>query len=293
MFERLISIAVIVIIGAFSRKWHKIDSSSLTKITLDIFMPPLIFISIIDAEIDSSLILHPALSCSVVILGTLLFLKIISMASNKDYMRYSMPIAFMNSGFLAFPVAESLGGIKWLGPAIIYDQMMNFIIFTIGISIVNKGVSFSKRIVLFLHNPVLLAILIAAIWKISGTGLPHSIRSIITLPANACIPLALFSVGAALAELKSASFKKIYPAVIGRYLLGGSLAILYCFVTGIHGYVAEIIILSSTMPSAVLSFLLPARYGLEADYAAGVVLFSTIAYPLILPAIIKIMSFFA
>jgi len=53
MFERLISIAVIVIIGAFSRKWHKIDSSSLTKITLDIFMPPLIFISIIDAEIDS------------------------------------------------------------------------------------------------------------------------------------------------------------------------------------------------------------------------------------------------
>ena len=78
MFERLISIAVIVIIGAFSRKWHKIDSSSLTKITLDIFMPPLIFISIIDAEIDSSLILHPALSCSVVILGTLLFLKIIS-----------------------------------------------------------------------------------------------------------------------------------------------------------------------------------------------------------------------
>lgn len=52
MFERLISIAVIVIIGAFSRKWHKIDSSSLTKITLDIFMPPLIFISIIDAEID-------------------------------------------------------------------------------------------------------------------------------------------------------------------------------------------------------------------------------------------------
>ena len=55
MFERLISIAVIVIIGAFSRKWHKIDSSSLTKITLDIFMPPLIFISIIDAEIDSSI----------------------------------------------------------------------------------------------------------------------------------------------------------------------------------------------------------------------------------------------
>lgn len=292
MTERFLSLLIMVVLGAAARRWYGLPARALTSITLDILMPPFIFLAILDAQIHRDGLVHPAGAAAWVILGTV-GIVLAAGRGRCGYRRFAMPIAFMNSGFLAFPVVTALGGAAWLNPALVYDQVMNLIIFTVGLWLMDAGESAGAHIRMFLFNPVLISIAAAVVWRLFDIPLPDAVRSILALPGQATIPMALFSVGAALSEMKFGHVRGIAAATTARFALGAALAVSYCAFFGLEGPVAQVIILSSTMPSAVLSFLLPERYGVEPDFAAGTVFLSSIVYPFLFPLFVALARLFA
>lgn len=285
MFLQLLSLLVMVLLGVVARRWYRIDPRKLSEVTMDLFLPPFIFFSILDAEIRAEDLVHPAASATFVIVGALVLVFLAGRIVKRSLMPYALPIAFMNSGYLAIPVAETLGGDSWVYRALIYDQMMNVLIFTVGIATLGTQMAARQRLRLIVGSPALISILIAAIWRGLDLGFPESLRLLLRFPAAAAIPVALFSLGAALADLKITKFRPVLIATVSRYAVGALLAVIYIRFANPDPDTAKVILLSSTMPAAVFSFLLAERYGGEADYAAGVVFLSTLLYPMVFPLV--------
>lgn len=277
MIINLLALLLMVALGMIARRAYRIDPRKLSEVTMDLFLPPFIFFSILDAELRAEDLFHPAAACTVVILGAIVILRLL----NRNLVAYALPIAFMNSGYLAIPVAESLGGKEWVARALIYDQMMNLLIFTVGIGILPAASGMRARVKLFLFNPALISIFLAAAWRAADFGFPEALRTLLRFPAEAAIPVALFSLGAALHDLRITNLRPVIFATFARYGLGAILAGAYIAIARPDAETAKVILLSSTMPAAVFSFLLSERYGGNAEYAAGVVFLSTAIYPLV------------
>lgn len=286
MVARFLSLVVIVLLGVFARRRYHLDASAMTRVTLEIFFPPFVLLSILDASFTPGDILHPALACGVVILGSLGLIIVAGRLAGRSLLAFALPIAFMNSGFLALPMADALGGAAWVARALIYDQMMNVILFTAGLAVLGAAGAGRRKFRELLVNPMLLTILIGFSWKATGIGIDPTLRAILELIGRAAIPIALFSTGAALAELRLTAWRGVLLAVAARYSLGFALGLGYIKAAGLEGDLARVILLSSTMPTAVLAFLLPKRHDVEPDFAAGVVFLSTLVYPLLLPGIL-------
>jgi hypothetical protein len=288
MIARFLSLVVIVLLGVFARRRYGLDATAMTRVTLEIFFPPFVLLSILDATFTPGDILHPALACGVVILGSLGIIVIAGRLAGRSLLAFALPIAFMNSGFLALPMADALGGPTWVARALVYDQMMNVVLFTAGLAVLGAAGAGRRGLREILLNPLLLTIVIGLAWKSSGIGVEPRLRAILDLIGRAAIPIALFTTGAALAELRLTNWRGVLLAVAARYLLGFALGLGYIKAVGLEGDLARVILLSSTMPSAVLAFLLPKRYGVAPDFAAGVVFLSTLLYPLVLPGILLV-----
>lgn len=285
MIARFVSLIVLFGLGYLGRRLYKVDASGLSRVTMDLLMPPFIFLSVVDAPISWSDVMHPAAACVFVICGTIALAWAVARKTGLPLLRFVMPVAFMNSGFLGIPMAQALGGAAWVNKVIIFDQTMNLIIFTVGITILGANESLKAGIRNFIANPNLLAIGLAVAWKAFGPPLPHAMRTIISLPAAATIPLALFSMGAALPSLREVNKTALVAGAIGRYAAGAVLATIYCLIFRPDPMTARVILLISTTSSAVFSFILSERYDVEPDYAAGVVFVTTMAYPLVFPLV--------
>lgn len=286
MTARFLAILVIFGLGVLARRRYRFDPGPLSQVTVDLFMPALVFLSLVETPLPPATILHPAASCAWVILGAMAVVGLAGAIARKPWFRFVLPIAFMNSGFFGIPFAEAMGGAAWVAPVIVYDQAMNLVLFTAGTWAVgaHSGVLSGLRSALL--NPNVAAILLAAAWKAGGPPLPESLKALLTLPAQATIPVALFCMGAALPRLGAHTrWAPLFWAVAGRFALGAALASIYILVFRPDPTTARVLLMVSTMPSAVFSYILNARHGGEAEHAAEVVFVSTLCVPIVFPLV--------
>ncbi len=286
MIARFLALMVIFGLGVLARRLYRLDPTPLSHATMDFFMPAFVFLSILETPLDWGSIGHPAAACAWVILGAMALVGLAQKISGQPIMKYVLPIAFMNSGFFGIPIAETMGGAAWVAPVIIFDQAMNLVLFTAGISVLGAHTSLSQGIRNFALNPNLVAIAIAFSWKATGRSFPEEIRTLLALPAQATIPVALFCMGAALPRLGAhTAWRPLIGAVAARFGLGILLSSAYVLIFRPDPLTARVIILVSTMPSAVFSYLLNVRYKGEAQHAAETIFVSTLSFPLVFPLV--------
>lgn len=285
MFTQFAALVFVVALGAAARRLYNVHPHTLSTFTTEILFPPFIFLSIVDAQMKAKEMFHPALGATVVILGSVALVGITGRLLGKKLLPFALPIAFMNSGFMGIPIAESMGGVEWVNRALIYDQLMSIWIFTVGLWALGIGASLKERSRLVLVNHCLIAVALSFGWRALELPVPGILRAILVLPAQAAIPVALFSIGAFLADMKPSGYRPIAIGSVARYGLGAGLALIYIAVARPDAATSGVLLVSSTTPSAVFSFLLSERYDVNADYAAGVVLVTTIAYPLVFLAV--------
>ncbi|MEK8023652.1 MAG: AEC family transporter [Candidatus Hydrogenedentota bacterium] len=288
LWARLATLAGMILLGFLARRRYQVGAASLSALSMDLLLPPFVFLSLLDVHLDPSELLHPAFSCVVVILATIGFLLLLGRFLGRSLTLFIVPIAFMNSGFLAIPVADALGGAVWVSRAVVYDQAMNVVLFTVGLMILGARVSAGHRIRLLVLNPVLISLVLGIAWKMLDLPLPIPLRTILQMPAQAAVPVALIAMGAAVADLRLDRLHGVGWAVAGRFLLGGFFAYLYCALAAPGAAVAKLIFIQSAMPSAVFSFILAEKYDVEPDFAAGTVVVSTAIYPLVLPLLLAV-----
>lgn len=125
---------------------------------------------------------------------------------------------------------------------------------------------------------------IGLLW--SGTTLPEWLARSVALSGDIAIPLMLLALGNTLAGLRVANLRTAAGLGLARLAIGSIAALGVAALFGLRGTARGVLVLQGGMPTAVVTYLLAARYGRNAGEIAGIVLASTLTAALLLPILV-------
>lgn len=143
--------------------------------------------------------------------------------------------------------------------------------------------------------PVMVAVLAAVFFLVSGLPVPGPIDKGVSLLGNAALPVILLSLGIQLAEtapvIKDAP--RIGLAVIFRLVLSPALALVALWLLApafdMSGLAAKVAVVVMAMPSAVSVVLMAIEFGADAKLVSAAAFFSTLASIVSLTAILTLL----
>ena len=106
----------------------------------------------------------------------------------------------------------------------------------------------------------------------------------------AMIVLILMSLGMALTQLKVFSLKNSIISSIGRVIIGPIIGFILIKIFNLSGFAAGVLLIQSSMPSAVLTYLVGSMYSEKkvVDSVASVIVTSTLMSLITIPIIVFI-----
>ncbi len=290
IFKVIIPIFIITLLGFIFGRYRKGDQKTFADFIIYISTPALVLSQLSMLRIHISELLGIVASGTLVILGcgALAFLIFKSFKMEVPQGLY-LPIMFMNSGFLGFPLAMFAYGSAGLAKAIIYNIPLSILVFAVGIYLVSRRQDRWQ----VLKLPYLYAAALGLLLSFSGVRLPQYIYSPIYLLGGTTVPLALFMLGCRLATLKIVSLKLPLLASLMRIGLGLVLGLLAVFLFRLDGTTARVVILISSLSSAVFALVIAEKYDADSDLVASTVALSTlISFGTMIPILFWLRNFF-
>lgn len=257
-----------------------------TQLAMTLSVPCLIFVSLMNTEIDPAALTALSLASVVAYGAVTVFAAVLVMVLRLNRRTYLAPMVFGNTGNLGLPLALFAFGETGLSYAVVVFAIMAIWSFTFGIWLVAGAGSFGK----VLREPLVWATLLGALFLWQDWETPKFLTNTLSLLGQMAIPMMLITLGVAVARLS--------PGGIGRAVLLSALKLGIC--VGVAWCAASwfnlddvafgVLVLQVATPVAVTSYLLAEKYGADAQAVAGLVVVSTLmsvgALPLILAALL-------
>ena len=282
-------IAPVFILSAMGFIWVRVGfdyrTDFITKITMNLFLPCLIFVALMKTDLDAAAISSTFWASIVVYaLITPIFLVLLRVM-RLDLRTFWPPMIFSNTGNLGLPLAFFAFGEVGLAHAIIVFAVMVIYSFSIGIWMVAGRAS----LIGLIKEPVVWGTILGAVFMVMGWQTPVFLTNSLELAGQPAIPLMLVTLGVALARLKIGDYALTFFLSLIKYAicLGVALAVGLWF--GLDKLSLSILVLQISTPVAVTSYLLAERYGSDSQKVAGLVVASTGLYVVILPILLVFM----
>jgi len=284
IFATVFPVFFIIVLGWLFARVKNINLGAVSEIILYITTPCLIFSSLLKNQVIMADFLTISLSVLVVTSGcglaTWIFLRLFHLDCRGLY----LPVMFMNAGNMALPLALLAFGPQGLSRAVVYYVISASLSYSLGVMIVSRHGHLSEVFRLPLIYAAILGISLGAF----RVPLSPTLIKPFEILGGAAIPLMLLSLGY---RLRNANMNSPQVAFVGAFLrigLGFSLALLFVSLFHLQGPTRSIILLSSSMPSAVVNFILAQRYERNADLVASVILISSLLSLITTPLILSL-----
>ena len=187
---------------------------------------------------------------------------------------------FYNSGNYGLTVIELVFGED--SPAVDLQALVltsqNVLSFTVGAFFISTGArSVRDSIRKVAGYPILPAVVGALAFRLLNIPLPHFVDVPLARMASSLAPIGLATLGAQLANVSQIGrFLPLVAASVLRLCVGPALGLLLIHVTGMHGLLAQVLLISSSVPTAVNSAILSIEFDAEAEFASQAVVLSTV-----------------
>jgi malate permease and related proteins len=267
--------------------FFRLSESTLIRIVSDFFMPALVFYSLYTSTINLSQTLKLFGVVSLILFLLFLATFAYSRIFKVDFKSFSPPILFMNSGFLGIPLMKLWGGIAAMNYIVIYDQIQTFYIFSLGIVIVTGGFN-SAGLKEMIKSPLLWSIVAGFICKYLHIYIPELFMEMIEFSGAGAAALATFALGVSLSKRKFQADPHLLSGLILRFVVGYFAGLVACLVFNISGTERTVILIASSLPSAVFSMVIPVRYGVDGRFASSMILVSSVLSIFILPILFSL-----
>ena len=259
------------------------DIKSLTRLNFWVFVPAFLFVKFVGSKLSAGEFI--AIIIHFVILFTtmgVLSWQVAKWCGYGDRLRRALTasVLFYNSGNYGVPVAKFafLGAGDSVQAFVIILQ--NFTNFTIGLGLhAGGGGGMSKRDQLsaIFKLPMVYAFVAAIIWRTFQLPIPGPFDDALKYLADGLVPIALVTLGAQMATLESYRFTPAMGVTLFlRLVLAPIIGCAIVLAMGLHGILAQALIVSTSFPTAVNSALLAIEYDNEPEYAAAIVFYSTV-----------------
>ncbi|MGM8366171.1 AEC family transporter [Virgibacillus sp. W0181] len=279
----ILPIFVLMVIGFIIQRRFHLNVQTLARLNIYIFVPGFIFVKLYEAQFSASLF-------GKVFLFFILYVLLLFIVSHisarllhiKDGKKatFTNSVLFFNSGNYGVPVNDLVFKSDPFAMSIqvIVLMLQNIFLYTYGIfSLQSVSVGKLKALLGYFKMPVLYAMAAGVMLNAWSISLP----SFVWVPANyiaeGMISLALLTLGAQVAMLRlTAQLSEVYFSLIIRLIIGPllTLGIIYAF--GLDGVFAQALLIASAMPTSINSAVIAQEYENHPDFAAQIVLFSTL-----------------
>lgn len=277
MFETLFSIITpVMICAAIGYSWARMgkpyNTEMVTHLVTSVGVPTLVFSILVNVEIELDALARMAGVTFAAIIAMGVVSVIILKLWGQSIRAYLPTLVFPNTGNMGLPLALLAFGDEGLALAVSYFTVCIIFQFTAGVAI-SSGVTSPMAL---MRVPTIYAMILALVFKVSGTAVPLWAANTVEILSGFTIPLMLITLGISLHRLKIGSMGKSLALALMRLLMGFAISWALAEAFGFEGAMKGVLILQSTLPVAVFNYLFAARYETDPETVAGAVVLSTV-----------------
>ncbi len=293
-FDILIPLYLLILLGFILKKYHfpSLDFwPAIERMTYYILFPPLIFVALLKADIDFSLLgkIVVIVLIPTIISGSLQWLGFLSPNLGRPTFSSMIQGAVRNNTAVALVIAAWLNPENGLAimavimlimiPAV--NFMSIFILVRYGSGNTNSPPSLWAGL---LKNPLIIACVLGLIFNILAIKLPQSLIGTAEFLGKSALPFSLLAVGAGL-KFNSILQNKLAISLSSatRLILTPLLCWWFSIMLGVDADTAKIALIFCAMPTAVSSYILARQMGGDAEGMAQIITFQTTLAALTLP----------
>ncbi|MDO4490491.1 MAG: AEC family transporter [Lachnospiraceae bacterium] len=209
-----------------------------------------------------------------VIYGKLLFRR--QPAGKKACLQYGTICS--NAGILGNPVAEGVFGSYGLVLASVFLIPMRIMMWSEGLASFSGTTDRRATLKKVCTHPCIIACVLGVILMVTGFRFPAPITSVITSLGSCNTALSMMVIGMVLSNMTFMDFidRDVLWYTLHRLVLLPILILLVCLVLPVSREVLGVCVLLSAMPAGATTSILAARYNLEPEFGAKMVIVSTV-----------------
>ncbi len=246
-------------------------------------VPFFIFISIVQTSVPFSYIWKVGAASWFVLFGGGVLSFLIALLLKTEFRNTVLPISIMNTAYLAIPVNTLLWGSEGSFWAVIYNISVSIIHFTVGVLIVKKEKNFFG----FWDLPAVYGLIAGFIFKIgmSNTAAETFLKNSYSNVSSVILPVMLIFMGMKITTLKLNRFSAVGVGIAARIIGGFILGYLAVKLMGLEKTAAAVCIISSSMPTAINTYILGKKFNADPEFASGMVLGGVAVSLITIPAV--------
>lgn len=276
-------VGLLASIGFFwVRRGLDYDVAFVSRLSMTLSTPCLIFMALLRSEVDRSLLLDTVLAATVAYVlvgaGAWGLVRLLRL----DVAAYWAPLAFGNTGNIGLPVALFAFGQAGFDIAVVIFAVMAILSFTFGVWVVAGGGSPASA----LREPLVWGTLLGSAALAMGWSVPDWLAASLDLIGQMAIPLMLITLGVAIARLQPRALGPALALCLAKLALCTAVPLGVGLAFGLPSMTLGVLVVQVATPVAVTSYMLAAKYQASPDEVAGLVVVSTLLSVVAIPAIL-------
>jgi malate permease and related proteins len=290
----VVPIIIVCVIGIVMQRIRPVETASLASISLFVLAPALVIVVLSDSHLNGQNVIQIALFT--LLQGAMTWLvakftaKLFHMKGSSES-ALALTTMFSNSNNYGLPVLLLAYGHTGLVNGATYVIGQIIIVNTVGLYVASRSqVSPKDAFAQVMKAPLIYAVIVGVVLYFAHLHLPSSIGNGLSLLSNAYPGLVLLILGMQLGRIKSwiVRSKEVWIAVVLRVAIVPLLSEAAILILHIHGILAAILLVQSSMPAAVNAIILASKYGSDEEMVTLTVALTTIISFVTLPALIAL-----
>lgn len=294
MFNVIASVFIMIGLGYLAKAaglLKKEDGDVINKVIIYVTLPALIYSSVRETHFTYVDLWVPLIGLAAMVISLALFWPLASRLAVRPAARGMALLGAVagNTGYLGYPLTQLVLGRKFVVDAIYFDLFGTVLfLFTVGLFIGERfgttrdGMGRHSRLRAIATFPPLIALAVS--YALKSLILPIVLTMTIDTLARATVPLIMLSIGLALERVDIGEGLPLLAAATAIKLAvvpAIALALAYSF--GVGGQLANVAILEASMPAAMLSLIIAARYEMDTALGSSFILLTTVVSIVTMP----------
>ncbi len=285
LFDVLFPVFFVIGVGYYlGIKDPKFNTKFITNFAGNIGTPAMIFYTITTTGVTLGVFIEYFIYALIIIGGFSIVGFIFLFILKKDVVSELPPLILPNTGNMGIPICLFAYGTSGLGVASAIASVIILLHFTVGVLLAKK--SFSLDILI--KNVPIYGIIVSVIFLYFEWDVPGFLENTTFLLTYTTIFLVLMSLGIALSRFKVLSWSKASILGAVRVIIGPIIGFTLISYLGLEGFAAGVLLIQSSMPSAVLTYLVGSMYSEKkvVDGVASVIVTSTLMSIITIPIVV-------
>ncbi|HSQ34238.1 MAG TPA: AEC family transporter [Peptostreptococcaceae bacterium] len=288
IMNSVISLFLIMLVGVYGSKKGIINDNvnkGLANILLDIALPCMVITSFsfpYDEGIKLNVVKTFYYSFATYIIMTIMSLLLMIPVKNEKKTILHFSNIFTNTGYIGFPILNVIYGPEAVMYGSIFNIFFTVFLWTYGI-IIFKGKmeknEVAKELLKALKNPSLIAVYVGMAMMMFDLKLPGVISASASSIASMTGPISMIVVGAMAYKINIKEYIKdwtIYYGSAVKLIIIPTVLYLISLLIKDRSIVTNSVIILASMPAAAMTSIFADRFEIQRDYAAVIVVTTTL-----------------